>query len=459
MERWDVAIHSTSIFFIMENKVRSYIARHGLLDNSNRTIIVGLSGGADSVALLSILSALGYKCLAAHCNFHLRGDESDRDERFSASIARRFNAPFHRIDFNTKFYADENKVSIEMAARNLRYQWFEELHSSRNAQAIAVGHHRDDNAETLLLNLARGTGIRGLRGMLPHNGNIVRPLLCVDRSQIIAWLEAKGLDFVTDGSNLADEYTRNIIRLRLIPTLESINPSVKETLARTAERLTEVEQIYLWAMAEVKTKIMPTPNRLNTVELMRSPSPSSILYELMRPFGFSGPVSADLFKAITGEPGRIFYSPTHRAVTARDHITITPLGLETPQQYTINDNLTCLDCGARSFSFTQIARRELTEIPTNPNIACLDRDKLRYPLTLRPPQPGDRFIPLGMTGRRKLSDFFTSLKYDIADKENALLLCSSDGKIVWIAGERIDNRFRITPSTEQVLLIELKKTL
>ncbi|MDR2533199.1 MAG: tRNA lysidine(34) synthetase TilS [Tannerellaceae bacterium] len=440
----------------MENTVRSYIAHHNLLDNSNRSIIVGLSGGADSVALLAILSELGYKCLAAHCNFNLRNDESYRDEHFSASMAKRYNAPFHSISFNTKLYAKESKISIEMAARNLRYRWFDELRIRENAQAVAVGHHRDDNAETLLINLTRGAGIRGLRGMLPRNGSLIRPLLCVSRSQIIAWLKEKSLEFVIDSTNLAEEYTRNIIRLRLIPILETINPSAKENLARAAERLAEIEQIYLSAMAEAAAKIMTSPSRLDTVELMRSRSPSAILYELMRPFGFSRPISANLFKAINSEPGRIFYSSTHRAVTTRDHITITPLGLKVPQSYTIDGNVSNLDCGDRRFSFTQISRHNLTEIPTSSGIACLDRDKLRYPLTLRRPQPGDRFIPLGMNGHRKLSDFFTSLKYDLADKENAWILCTSDGKIAWVAGERIDNRFRVTAATELVTLVEVK---
>jgi tRNA(Ile)-lysidine synthase len=441
----------------MLHDIRRYISHHRLLNNSGAPVIVGLSGGSDSVALLAVLVRLGYNCIAAHCNFHLRGDESDGDESFALSVAAGLGAPFRKVNFSTLSYAGERHLSVEMAARELRYGWFEELRMSEKAQAIAVGHHRDDNAETLLINLTRGTGIRGLRGMLPRNGHVVRPLLCANRAQILDWLEAEGLTYVTDASNLSDDYTRNMIRLRLIPMLEQINPSALENLARTAEHIAEAEQIYLAAISEAEKIVMANPERLDVEALMRFPAPATLLYELLRPLNFSRQVTNNIFKSLD-QPGRTFYSATHRIVTARGHLVSSPLGKASmPSEYSIEAGEAIASCGADIFRLSIILRRDLPTIPSDRHIACLDADRLRYPLCIRRPKMGDRFVPLGMKGSRKLSDFFVSLKYDAVNKENAWILCSADGNIAWIAGERIDHRYRITQSTERALKIEFER--
>ena len=219
----------------MIHTIRLYIEKYRLL-SEDRPVLVGLSGGADSVALLGVLVRLGYPCIALHCNFHLRGEESDRDEAFACEFAESLEVPFHKIDFDTISYAGERHLSIEMAARELRYAWFEEMRERLGGQATAVAHHRDDNVETVLMNLIRGTGIRGMSGIRPRNGFIVRPLLCVSREDILAWLADQGYAYMVDSTNLSDAYTRNFIRLNVLPLLEEINPSARNTIASFCRR-------------------------------------------------------------------------------------------------------------------------------------------------------------------------------------------------------------------------------
>ena len=240
----------------MRDVVRAYIEKYRLL-TENRPVLVGVSGGADSIALLTILVESGYSCIAAHCNFHLRGDESLRDEQFVREYARKLDVPFLMTDFDTRKYAADRHLSIEMAARELRYGWFEEQRAATGAQAVAVAHHRDDSVETLLMNLVRGTGIRGMSGIRPRNGFVVRPLLAVSREDILEWLAGRGLTYVTDSTNLSDAYTRNFIRLRVLPLLEEINPSVKDAIARTSEHLSAAEAVYLHVVEEARNLSFP----------------------------------------------------------------------------------------------------------------------------------------------------------------------------------------------------------
>ncbi|MDR0758255.1 MAG: tRNA lysidine(34) synthetase TilS, partial [Tannerella sp.] len=223
----------------MTRAFRKYIEKHNLLKLTD-TVVVGVSGGADSVALLHLLARADYTCVVAHCNFHLRGDESDGDAHFTMQTAGALHFPFHKIDFDTQNHATRNRISIEMAARELRYRWFEQLRAEQHAQAIAVAHHRDDSVETVIHNIVRGTGIRGLTGIHPKNGYIIRPLLPFGRDEILAWLSENQIEYRTDSSNFSDEYTRNFIRMHVLPLLEKLNPSVREAIARTAAHLSDV---------------------------------------------------------------------------------------------------------------------------------------------------------------------------------------------------------------------------
>lgn len=434
----------------MRDTVRAYIEKYQLLTDG-RPVLVGLSGGADSIALLTLLVESGYSCIAAHCNFHLRGDESLRDEHFAEAYARSLHVPFLKIDFDTQQYAAIHRLSIEMAARELRYSWFEEKRLETGAQAIAVAHHRDDDVETLLMNLVRGTGIRGMSGIRPKNGFVVRPLLGISRSDILDWLAVQNLTYMTDSTNLSDAYTRNFIRLRVIPLLEEINPSVKLAISRTSEHLAAAEAVYLHVVEEARAVVVESGDRLSISALMHFPSPEAILYELLKAYHFSRPVVADIYNSLTGESGKIFNSPTHRLVKDREYLLLSAGTKETPQVYTLTGDEQKWS-GPVELSFNKIVINKDLPIRKDRNRAYFDYDKLSFPLTLRPWKEGDWFIPFGMKGRKKLSDYFSDRKFSRFDKESVWLLCSGDD-IIWIAGERSDNRYCIDKATKSVLIV------
>ena len=431
-------------------QVRAYIDKHRLLSASDK-VLVGLSGGADSVALLSVLVKLGYTCIALHCNFHLRGEESVRDEKFAQAFADKLHVPFCKIDFKTEQYAHENHLSIEMAARELRYAWFEDMRIRLQAQAIAVAHHRDDSIETLLMNLVRGSGIRGLVGIRPRNQYVIRPLLGVSRKEILAWLEEQQYTYVTDSTNLSDAYTRNFIRLRVLPLLEEINPSVRQTLSRTADHLSAAETIYLSVLEKARQELW-IKDKLSIEKLMQYPSPETILYELLQPFGFSRQVASDVFRSLEGESGKVFYSDSYRLVKDREYLLLSKRELILPITYTYP-----LEAGQWqapfSFSFEMIQKDADFAFQVSKDIAYFDADKLDSVLQLRRWQQGDWFIPFGMKGRKKVSDYFSDHKFTLEQKENAWLLCSGQS-VIWLIGERSDNRFRVSADTKRILIVK-----
>lgn len=436
----------------MIKTVERYILKENLL-TGKKPVLVGLSGGADSVALLAVLVRLGYTCIALHCNFHLRGEESDRDETFAREFALELGIPFYSTDFNTETYAREKKISIEMAARDLRYGWFEEKRRELDAQAIAVAHHRDDNVETLLINLIRGTGIHGMKGIRPKNGYIIRPLLPVGREDILQWLDEQKLSYITDSTNLSDEYTRNYIRLNLIPLLEKINPSVKETIARTAEHLSEAEQIYNEVIEKARKDIFPAEENLSIKELMQYPSPETILYELLKPYQFTRIVAKEIYNSLNKTSGKTFYSKTHRLVKDREYLLLTSLNNELITDSFVIHSEEDIHHLPVELSFSKIVYTDETCIEKGKHIAFLDKDKITFPLELRRMKPGDWFIPFGMKGKKKLSDYLNDRKWSLPDKENLWLLCSGEN-ILWLVGERIDNRYRVYPATKQVLIVK-----
>lgn len=434
----------------MRDVVRAYIEKYRLLTES-RPVLVGVSGGADSIALLTLLVESGYSCIAAHCNFHLRGDESLRDERFVREYARKLNVPFLMTDFDTQTYAADHHLSIEMAARELRYAWFEEQRVATGAQAIAVAHHRDDNVETLLMNLVRGTGIRGMAGIRPKNGFVVRPLLAVSREAILDWLAKRGLTYVTDSTNLSDAYTRNFIRLRVLPLLQEINPSVKEAIARTSEHLSAAEAVYLHIVEEARCTVFEQADRLSIAALMRYPSPDAILYELLKVYNFTRPVVEDIFFSLTKDSGKTFFSPTHRLLKDRDYLFLSPLVKEDIGEYTLTGDAGVWS-GPVELFFEKIVFTKDFRIRKEKHIAYFDADKLTFPLTLRRWKVGDWFVPFGMKGRKKVSDYFSDHKFSRFDKEQAWLLCSGEA-VIWIVGERSDNRFCLDKTTKSVLVV------
>ena len=436
----------------MLSTVQAYIAQHQLL-RPGAPVIVGLSGGADSVALLHILTRLGYPCVAAHCNFHLRNDESDADADFARQTAETLGLPFRRIDFDTADYARQHGVSIEMAARTLRYEWFDTLRRELGAEAIAVAHHRDDNVETVLLNLIRGTGLSGLCGMRPRNGHIVRPLLSVDRSQIVRWLADRHLPFCTDSSNASDIYRRNFVRLRLLPLMEQLNPSVRDAILRMASHLTDVEAIYRNAIDRHRAHLIDADGRISIDALLRTPAPHAMLFELLTPYGFTPSQCADIARALSGESGRSFVAPDGRWHLLKDrlHLILYPADEVSADAFTLapGSELTA----PIRLSLEERIVDEAFTISRSPHVATFDADRITLPLTLRRWRAGDSFVPFGMTGRKKLSDYFSDHKFSLLRKAAAWILCDASGRILWIVGHRTDNRFRITSKTRRALII------
>ncbi|MDR2233757.1 MAG: tRNA lysidine(34) synthetase TilS [Tannerella sp.] len=437
----------------MLHQISTYINKHNLLQPGD-TVIVGLSGGADSVALLHILKKLNYACIAAHCNFRLRGEESDQDEAFARRVADSLRVHYLYKDFNTINYATDNHISIEMAARELRYKWFEELRIALDAKAIAVGHHRDDNVETVLMNLIRGTGIRGIRGIRPERDHIIRPLLETGRHEIIDWLRQQNISYRVDSTNLTDEFMRNYIRLHILPMLQKINPDVNETIARTARNLTEVEEIYTDYIINERNRLMDKDIRIDIAGLKQSIAPRTVLFELLKPFGFTRIISDEIYNSLTANSGKIFFAPVsnYQLVKDRDFLLLTEKLPKDNTIYTLQAN-DSIELPIRLISKTVSVNSDF-KLNKDKTIAYFDFNKLTFPLTLRTWRRGDWFIPFGMRGRKKISDYFIDNKYDRNKKEQIWLMCS-DSDIIWIVGERIDNRFIIDKSTSISCIISL----
>ena len=436
-----------------KEKVKNCIARHELLGREH-PVLVALSGGADSVALACVLQDLGYKIEAAHCNFCLRGAESDRDEAFVTDFCQRRKIVLHRRCFSTHAYAHEHHVSIEMAARTLRYDFFEQLLQERELDSVAVAHHREDNTETVLLNLLRGTGIRGLRGIQYRNGKVVRPLLDVSRQEIEDYLAECHQDYVTDSTNLQDEVQRNKIRLNVMPRMREIYPNADESIHQGARRLSDTFRIYEYGMDLLMQQVVHG-NRILLEELNRTPAPETVLYEILSRMDFNPAQVAAIYEQQGGESGKVYESATHRLLRDREALVfekkaVRPARLEKvlPLEgiMRVTDDVT--------FLISRSSYSSGGPLPREKNVICMDLDKVEFPLVVRTPQTGERFMPFGMKGMKLVSDFLTDLKKNVFEKERQLLVCSGD-KIAWVVGERPDDRFRVTEHTRHILRIQL----
>ena len=447
----------------MVNRVETYIKKEGLLSREGLHI-VALSGGADSVALLRVLLAAGYRIEAAHCNFHLRGDESDRDEQFVKNLCQQNDVPIHLIHFDTAEYASLHQVSIEMAARELRYRYFDQLRQDIGAETVCVAHHRDDAVETFLMNLLRGAGIHGLTGIRPRNGHIVRPLLCVSRQDILQYLDSIGQDYVTDSTNLVDDVLRNKIRLHLIPLLNQLSPAASDNIARSAAYLSEAEKVYndFWSAwgrtrglsplcevheAQGDSPLRAQPLSLPISDLKQSPSPLCLLHELLSPLGFNRSQIDQLLDCLDSTSGKEFSSPSHTLVIDRDRLIVEPISSPLPP-------LRIPEPGNYRTSDQRLLKVESTSVITvskTSDCATLDQSKIQFPLTLRLVHEGDTFCPFGMSGHRLVSDFLTDLKLSVLEKRRQLVVTDATDTILWLVGLRTDNRFRVTPDTTAIL--------
>ena len=437
----------------MWSKVKRYIEKYKLL-NTNELYLVALSGGADSVALLLLLKNAGFNVHAAHCNFHLRGDESDRDEAFCVELCQRLGVELHRAHFDTREYAELHKVSIEMAARELRYKWFEQLREDIGAAGICVAHHRDDSVETVLLNLVRGTGLRGLTGIQPRNGYILRPLLCVSRAEIEAFLAEKGQKYVTDSTNLEADVQRNVVRLEVLPLLRKLNPAVTENIQRTADNLAEAQLVLNVAIASINSS-----NILNLSDLEKYGSSEYLAFEWLKKYGFNGNQVRQILDA---ETGKIVSSSTgYDVLKDRGRLIVEPAlepfkPMRIPEEGTYVIGSSDAEFGAKTTENTVFrVRKRPAYVSKEPHVATLDAAKVRFPLTIRRGEEGDWMVPYGMKGRKLLSDLMTDLKMTVFEKRRQLVVVDSQGFVVWAVGLRTAQRTVVTSHTKEVLELVL----
>ena len=437
--------------------IQKFIDKNDLLRKDGH-YLVALSGGADSVALLRILIDLGYKVDAAHCNFRLRGDESDRDEAFCRELCKDLGVEIHVAHFDTKTYAELHRVSIEMAARDLRYNYFSQLKRDLQLDGICVAHHKDDSVETVLLNMLRGTGIDGLKGILPCNGDVLRPFLCITRCEIIDYLSCVEQKHVVDSSNLVDDVKRNKLRLNVIPELERIASAAKENIARMSENVQGVIPLVEYAVSQLRDSVVLSEDDalvISIPRLLETPSPRALLWYLLREKGFNSMQVEQIFDRLSAESGRSWSSSTHELIIDRDNIVVEPINaipervIKIPETgiYVYND-----DC---KFNVKCEVVNDDFVISKASDVACLDADKVFFPLMVRTVKEGDWFVPFGMKGKKLLSDFMTDRKLSLFEKRRQLVVTDTSGNIIWVIGMRPDGRFCVSASTSKALVISL----
>ena len=421
----------------------------------DKLYLVAISGGADSVALLMMMLDEGYRVEAVHCNFHLRGEEADRDEAFVASLCERFGVALHRVHFDTRGYAALHKLSIETAARDLRYGYFERLREDIGAEAIVVAHHRDDNVETVLMNLVRGTGLKGLAGIRPVNGRVIRPLLDMTREDIEAYIYKRGESFVTDSTNLETDATRNKYRLEVIPALKEINPSVARAIDTTARHLQDADEIVEWALEKMKADVMEEGDdgvvRSDTTLLRQLPAPRYVLFEICRQYGFL-PQQSNVVWAMMehGEKGKTVAS-TEYEMASEHNLLLVARKEEMPQPVRMPIEGLYVMNGRR----LRIERKKADgfAVVKSKSVACLDAKTVTFPLVVRPWKSGDRFAPFGMRGTKLVSDYLTDCKLNFFQRRRQLVVEDATGLIVWLVEERTSEKCRVGEKTETVIVL------
>ncbi len=460
----------------------TYINEQKLFSPTDK-ILLTVSGGKDSVTMFNLFCGAnrsGDRILfaVAHCNFQLRGEDSNEDELFVEDLCKKQGITFHSTRFETKKFVKKNKVSTQMAARTLRYEWFEQIRQKFGYSYIATAHHLNDSIETVLLNLTRGTGITGLRGILPKKDYIIRPLLFASREQIDSYVADNQLVWREDSSNASDDYQRNLLRNQVVPLLKKINPNFDETFARNLERLQAVEADFRRNLNSFKTTVMREENEvvfLKIANIKYYQSAAYFLEELLKDFGFNYFQSKEIYHSLDGLSGKVFHSATHTLLKDREDLIITspkrrspqpsPIGREQEQKALpifgegwatdASEEFHTVTCDDKNlcFSVVEIADFEANFAKNNTTL-FVDYDKITFPLMLRTWQEGDWFIPLGMKGQKKISDFLIDKKVSMNLKKVIFLLTSQDN-ILWIVGHRADDRFKITETTKRVLKVEI----
>ena len=444
----------------MYQEFLDYNRQNNLFDIQKDKILLAVSGGIDSMVMCDLFLRSKANIAIAHCNFHLRGDESNRDEGFVTQYAKDNNIPLFKQDFDTFAYMQSEKKSLEMSARDLRYDWFKKIVKENDFTYIATAHHGDDSAETFIINLLRGTGIAGLHGILPKSDNIIRPMLFTSRRKIVEYAQKYGLTHVEDSTNKDNKFTRNKIRNEIIPILRDISPNFDAIIRKDIERLRETEQVFRTVINKAKKNLLiHKDNRIEVeLEALKKLHPIHIfLYEILSEYGFNETNINSICDTLDEEniSGKQFFSEKYRIVIDRKKLLITEKkkGKTTATNYQINDYQTNISIPIRLH--TEVLKDlKFIKIPKTKSVAMFDYEKLKFPLTLRHWKQGDSFVPFGMNGKQKISDFFTHNKYSILDKESQWLLCSGKD-IIWVVGQRTDNRYRITDKTTTIYKIEI----
>lgn len=451
--------HRQVAFFMSERFEHSEPYFSEIVDFKKKKYLLAVSGGVDSMVMCYLFNSWGLKFSVAHCNFRLRGKESDSDEELVQSVCKEMKARCYVTSFDTERYKKENKLSTQMAARDLRYSWFEKLKTQNGYNYVVTAHHLNDKVETFFLNLIRGTGIKGIAGMKTLQASVFRPFLSVSKEQLIEFANQNNILYREDASNNSEDYKRNKIRNRLIPVMTELNPNILETMAQNIENFNSIKEIYEASVEKTLSDEMiyvtGTDFQIDIGKLLKTSYPVQYLYEFLKRFGFNFSITQQLFEAIKSKDstGKYFYSPTHRALIDRSNIQVSVISELTnnegfikfkdknvtyPIQLTLND-----------------IPKERLEINPDSNYAYFDLERLKFPLKIRKWKEGDTFTPFGMVGKKKISDYLIDIKLSRNEKEEVYVLLSED-TIVWVIGYRSSEKFKVSSATERVLTIKFE---
>ncbi|MCD4737429.1 MAG: tRNA lysidine(34) synthetase TilS [Bacteroidales bacterium] len=441
----------------MLERFKSFITNENLFRKEEK-IIVSVSGGIDSVVMAGLFAEADFKFVIAHCNFNLRGRYSDEDEDFVSGIAERYKVDFFVKKFNTREFASQNKVSVQMAARQLRLQWMQDILANKIFSFFATAHHLDDHIETFFINLLRGTGISGLHGILPKKGNCIRPLLFAWKKEIFEFATSRNIPYKEDHTNRETVYLRNKIRHHLIPTLETIDPNFRIILQKNIERFRKAETIYKREVENKSSKLLMVEEdswKINLDQLSKLPDPDIYLYETLRPFQFNYSDVCDILDPNGSNSGTIFYSSGYQILRNRNNLIIQgkkdlPLMEE---EYLIHEYQSEVK-KPLSLECLKFSRTPEFKLSRTPELAHIDFDRIVFPLKIRRWHEGDYFFPLGMKNKKKLSDFFIDQKFSIFDKKNTWVIESS-GQIIWIVGKRLSDIYKVTSKTTTIFQIKI----
>ncbi len=443
------------------NQFIQHVIANSLFKKTDK-LLIAVSGGVDSVVLCDLCFHAGFNFEIAHCNFQLRGNDSEADEKFVIELASKYKVKHHVVKFDTEKFAADNKQNIQLAARNLRYTWFNHILSNDTSITnILTAHHADDNLETILMNFFKGTGINGLKGIQSNHagigGKIVRPLLFANKSELIDYAKSNNCQWREDVSNESDKYTRNFFRNQIIPLIENVIPEAKANVQNNIKRFNEIAVIYDNAILNIKSKLLERKvNEIHipVLKLIKHDAFETILFEIIKPYNFTSSQLNDAIHLLHADSGKYVLSYSHRILKNRNWLIISPNETQDESVFIIESDTKIVHFGSNKIT---IENTSSTQFSNDSAIALLDLKNIQFPLMLRKWKQGDYFYPLGMLKKKKLSRFFIDIKLSLLEKENTWVV-ESNKKIIWVVGKRIDNRFKISDTTESVLKLNLVST-